>query len=289
MTILEAYETGCRRLRDAEILPADEARATVRIALDHLSGARYAHLARPDRVLTVAEQARWNEWLDQLARGRPLAYLIGERAFLGLNFRCDERALIPRPETELLVEAAVARLKEYSAPRVADLGTGSGAIAIGVAHLLPRAQVWASDVSPGSLSLARENAERLGVAQRLHFVAGENGQWAAPLLGTENGARFDAVLSNPPYIARRGVETLPPQIRDHEPRAALDGGEDGLDDYRRIAAQCDALLNAEGFLMVELGAGQFEAARTIFNAAGWTVEEPLYDLGGVARVLAATR
>ena len=289
MTILEAYRNGFRSLRESRVLPDDEARAAVRIALDFLVGERYAHLTSPDRVLLCGEITRWNELLDELARGRPLAHLLGEREFLGLKFCSDARALIPRPETELLVEAAAQRLQNQSAPCIADLGTGSGAIAIGVAHLLPNAQIWATDVSLDALSLARENAKTLDVENRIRFMLGQSDDWAAPLLDIELKGSFDAILTNPPYIARHEVEELPPQIRDFEPRAALDGGEDGLQCYRAIATQCAPLLAAYGFLITELGDGQFEEVRDIFIKVGWKVEAPMHDLGGVARVLVAKK
>src|SRR6185503_11480868 len=153
-----------------------------RLLIDYLTGTRYAHLMEPSRELPVSG-AELDASLDQLRRGRPMPYLLGEWEFFGLKFICDERALVPRPETETLVEAALQRLAGTVQPRVADLGTGTGCIAISIAHALPQAQVWATDVSPDALELAGENAQRHDVVERVHLVRGEPGEWAAPLLG----------------------------------------------------------------------------------------------------------
>jgi release factor glutamine methyltransferase len=200
-----------------------------------------------------------------------------------------EGALIPRPETELLVETAVKRLWHLPSAVVADLGTGSGCIAVSVAHELPHSFVIATDASENALEIARANASAHGVLERVELVSGMEEQWAEPLLARSLTGKFDAILSNPPYIAVGEIETLQPQIKDFEPRSALDGGEDGLDCYRQIASQCAELLTPNGFLAVELGAGQFDDARHLFEYSKWRVEEPIRDLAGIERVLVATR
>ncbi len=287
MTTRDAYETSGRYLQMMGGLDSVAARVRARLLVDHLVGVRYAHLMQPARQLGPDDEARLRLALRDVARGYPLPYLVQECEFFGLSFHCDERALIPRPETETLVEAALERLKNRSHPFVADLGTGTGCIAVSIAHTLPDATVYATDVQRDTLDLARENAIRHDVAGRIHFIPGDVDDWAAPLLRATS-IKFDAVFSNPPYIPREEIARLQPEIRDWEPRPALDGGPDGLDCYRRIATQSGALLKPDGFLMVELGAGQDEAVRAIFTAAGWSVEPPLFDLAGVARVLTAT-
>jgi release factor glutamine methyltransferase len=224
----------------------------------------------------------------ELRSCQPLAYLTRQREFFGLPFHCDRRALIPRPETEILVELAATRLKNNGGALIADLGTGSGCIAVSVAHAVPGSVIYATDLSPGALDLARENAALNHVANRIEFVAGRTAKWASPLLREGFGGMFDCVLSNPPYISKPDIETLEPQIRDWEPRLALDGGDDGLDCYRQIASQCGALLKPDGFLAVELGAGQFAAVESLFHSEGWVVEASIRDFADIERVLVAT-
>lgn len=287
MTVRQAYQSGVEELQ-ARGFSDSEARLAVRLMLDKCTATPHAHLMIPDHQLFEgAHPEPFFDDLERVASGEPLAYVLGHHEFFSLDFRCDKRALVPRPETELLVELAVERLK--NAPRVlaADLGTGSGAIAVSVAHALPQSVVFATDVSPDALQLAHYNATKNGVANRIEFVQGEYSQWAFPL--RYFAGKFDVVLSNPPYIARAEIETLQTQVRDFEPRGALDGGADGLNCYREIAAQCGELLEPNGFLAVELGAGQYENAHAIFQGNGWRVAEPIFDFAGHARVLAASR
>ena len=287
MTFGEAYQIGVKELK-ARGFDDSEARVAARLLLEKCTATAHAHLLFPDKQLFEgAEPEPFFDDLDRVEGGEPLAYVLGHREFFGLDFRCDARALIPRPETELLVKLAVERLK--NAPRVlaADLGCGSGTIAVSMAHALPQSVVLSTDVSSDALQLARVNATQNGVANRIEFVQGEYSQWAEPL--REYAGMFDVVLSNPPYIARGEIENLQTQVRDFEPRGALDGGADGFDCYREIAAQCGELLAPNGFLAVELGVGQYENARAIFQENGWRVGEPIFDFAGHARVLAASR
>lgn len=287
MNIREAYADSARYLQNETAQDSQEARATARLIVDYVTEMRYAHLLHPDLQLSSPQLERLEESLAEIAQGRPLPYLTGRSEFFGLTFGCDERALIPRPETETLVEAAIARLKNRTQPRVADLGTGTGCIAISIAYARPDATLYATDVRPDTLALAMANARVNEVTERIQFLPGRAGAWAVPMVH-EMGT-FDAVLSNPPYIATVEIATLQPEIRDWEPREALDGGMDGLECYRQLAAQCGCLLALNGFLMVELGAGQFTPVREIFTSWGWLVGEPLHDLAGIARVLTAWR
>lgn len=284
MTVSEIYAAALARLREAG-WEHEESRGTARILADEATGTRFSHLSQPEKALESEILALWQDNLETVAGGVPLPYVLGRREFFGLEFLCDKRALIPRPETEILVEAAIEKLKGFAAPRIADLGTGSGCIAVSLAHALPLAQVWATDLSLDSLELARANAEKHNVAERMTFVPGIAGDWTTPL----RGLKFDAILSNPPYIARAEIETLQTQVRDFEPHGALNGGDDGLDCYRQLAAQCGQNLAPGGVFLAELGAGQFDAVRAIFVESGWRVEEPLLDFQGIARVLQAGR
>jgi release factor glutamine methyltransferase len=288
MTAVQAYEMGVRLLTESGF-DRSEACSLTRLVLDKVTDLHHAHLTHPEAVLDESAGAALSVALQELQRGKPLPYILGHWEFFGLMFRCDERALIPRPETETLVEAAIERLKSKDRVLIADLGTGSGCIAVSLAQALPNARVYATDASAEALQLARDNASRHHILNRVEFVRGMMGDWAGPLLRAGVEGRFDAVLSNPPYIAPAEIETLQPQIRDWEPRAALDGGTDGLDCYRHIAAQCGPLLASNGFLMVELGAGQFDMVREIFIAAHWTVAPPIFDLAGIARVFVAQK
>jgi len=284
MTVAEIHAAALKRLREAG-WDDDEARGAARMLADESAGARFSHLAQPERALDESVLARWGENLEKVAAGVPLPYVLGRREFCGLEMICDERALIPRPETEMLVESAIEKLRDHPAPQIADFGTGSGAIAVSVAHALPRARLFATDASAAALGLARANAEKFGVAGRITFLRGAMGDWAAPL----RGERCDAILVNPPYVARVAIATLQTQVKDFEPLRALDGGADGLDAYRQLAAQCDEILAPDGFMLAEIGAGQFDAARAIFAAHGWHVGAPLFDLQGIARVLEAKK
>lgn len=283
LTIKEAYQSGVQKLR---VRDGDgEARATMRHLLEAVTGVANAGLLQPDRSLNDVETAFFMAALQQLSEGRPLAYVLGSIEFCGLEFHCDERALIPRPETELLVEAVLGRLKAVRAPLIADLGTGSGCIAVSLAHARADARLFATDISPASLHLAGENARRHGLAERIAFVDGRKNEWAAPIA---HHAPFDAIVSNPPYIASSEIRALQSQVQ-HEPRLALDGGKDGLDPYRELAIQCPPLLNLGGFVACELGAGQFADVRQIFQTFGWHVAKPIVDFGGHERVLCAHR
>ncbi len=284
MTVSEIHAEALARLRELG-WHTDEARGTARILTDEAAQTRFAHLSQPEKMIDGETLALWRKNIEKVAHGVPLPYVLGRREFFGLEFICDERALIPRPETEMLVEAATELLTDHAAPRIADLGTGSGCIAVSITHALPHARIYATDLSPAALDLARANARKHNVTDWITFVPGITGDWAAPL----RGQLFDAILTNPPYISRADIENLQTQVRDFEPRGALDGGDDGLDCYRQLAAQCGEILAPGGVFLAELGAGQFDDVRTIFEKSDWNVEAPLFDFQGIALVLQAGR
>lgn len=215
-------------------------------------------------------------------RREPVARIVGSKEFWSLNFHIDSATLVPRPETETVVEAALAAIDdcgvEREALRIADLGTGCGAILLALLSELPHASGVGSDISLAALAVARANARRLGLPGAA-FVACA---MAAALRGP-----FDIVVSNPPYIGSGEIAALAPEVRDFDPRGALDGGPDGLDFYRAIAAAAPPMLAPGGAVIVELGAGQAQAVAAIFGAAGLAPAPPHSDLNGVPRALIA--
>ena len=240
------------------------------------------------RLLTEEQRRQLAAAVARRCRREPLAYILGEWEFWSLPFTVDPRVLIPRPETELLVEKAL----EFAAAgrsgaedfRILDLGTGSGILAVVLARELPAAKVVAVDRQPEALALARHNARRHGVEQRIFFIASD---WLGALAAAPP---FDLVVGNPPYVARRALAKLEPEVRDYEPRRALDGGEDGLDDLRRLARQIPPLLRPGGLLLLEIGCDQAAATKTIFQAeSAFSGLEVIPDLAGLPRVLVAVR
>jgi release factor glutamine methyltransferase len=212
----------------------------------------------------------------------PVARILGVKEFWGLPLRISPATLVPRPETETVIEAALAEIDSGGprnrALRIADLGTGSGALLIALLVELPNAVGIGTDVSREALATARDNAGDLGLASRTKFMACDFG---AALAGA-----FDLVVSNPPYIASADIPTLAPEVQ-HDPRRALDGGDDGLDGYRTIAAQAGKLLKPGGYLVVELGIGQEPAVAALFHVAGLEVSPARPDLSGIPRALPA--
>lgn len=291
MSLLSTITQARRRVIETLIAAGyekEEAHSTARILLDHITSLAHAHLIYPEKSLESQAQAELEKALQQLADGTPLPYVIGTQHFYGRTFSCDRRALIPRPETELLIEKTISILEQdgMKVPRIADLGTGTGCIAITLALELPRAEVYATDISADALALAQENASRHNVEKRVRFVPGKLHDWSTPL---RDGAPFDVIVSNPPYIATSDIARLQVQVRRNEPMTALDGGEDGLDEYRRLASQCRDVLKPGGTLLCELGAGQWAEVRDIFSAASWNVGDAIIDFQDIARVLVARR
>lgn len=233
-----------------------------------------------DRPLVAGELGAIRALIKRRQAGESVAYLVGKKEFWGLDFAVDARVLVPRPDTETLIEEVRDRLAGMEAPRVADVGTGSGAVALTLAKLFPQAAVFASDVSPLALEVARANAERLGLA-----VTFAEGDLAAPLAAE---APFSLVAANLPYIPSSEMASLPPEVKS-EPALALDGGRDGLDLVRRLVAQAPALLAAGGALALEIGAGQAGAAAELLRAAGLADVRTRRDLGGVERVVSGVK
>jgi release factor glutamine methyltransferase len=231
------------------------------------------------RPLSSDELGRFRELVKRRRVREPIAYILGAREFYGRTFRVDRRVLVPRPDTEALVEAALERTRAVSmSMRALDLCTGSGCVAITLARERPTSLVFATDASADALAVARDNALRLG-ANRVAFRLGD--LYAA----VDPGYRFDLVTSNPPYIATGEIETLQPDVRDFEPRLALEAGSDGLALVRRVVAGAPAQLARNGVLAVEVGAGQAPAVADLFAAAGFDAIETRRDYARIERVV----
>jgi len=272
-----------------------------------------------DRVLNAVETDGLRELVKRRAAREPLQHIVGSTSFCGLEISVSRSALIPRPETELLAELGwkflterrpPARLEEDSAkhagpevgaPTALDFGTGTGCIAIALAVKCPSAQITALDISPAALTLAKQNAGQNKVAERIKFLQGdgfaalndttERGQPARELNDANSRTScprsFNLIVSNPPYIASAEITTLDPEVKDFDPRSALDGGADGLDFYRRLAKESKAFLKPAGKIMVEFGDGQAHDINKIFEAEKWVVEAVREDYSHRARILIA--
>lgn len=256
-------------------------RLDARLLLQQATGCTHADLlARPEMLVIAPAAEQFAAWVERRAAGEPLAYLVGEAEFRGRVFLVSPDVLIPRPETEVLIELALEKLAGQAAPTVVDLGTGSGIVAISLALECPQAVVSAVDLSAGALTVARNNAGRLGAKVDFH-----EGDWLSPL----TGQRFDLIVSNPPYIAE-GDPHLELNGLPHEPRLALtdqEPGGNGLACIRRIVAAAAAHLKPGGWLLFEHGYDQGEASRNLLAAAGFKDTFTHPDLAGIARVSGA--
>jgi release factor glutamine methyltransferase len=233
-----------------------------------------------NRPLEGEELAKLRDLVKRRRAHEPIAYLRGEREFYGLRFRVDSRVLVPRPDTETLVDVALARSRHVSlSMRLLDLCTGSGCVAIAMARQRPTSTVVASDVSPDALAVARENAYRLG-AYNVELVSGDLFE---PFRARPR--KFDVITANPPYVATAEIDTLMPDVREFEPRLALDGGEDGLAIVRRIVEQAPEHLVAGGLLALEIGAGEADTTRALFEARGFREVRADRDIARIERVV----
>jgi release factor glutamine methyltransferase len=269
-------EEGCRILTAAGI---DTARLDTEVLLAHACATSRAALIAGAVNPSADAAGGFRAIIGRRAEGEPVAYIIGRKEFFSLDFEVTPAVLIPRPETETLVEAALKFLATQRQPRVLDIGTGSGAIAIALAVNAPEAQVVATDISKEALEVARRNALRHRCTNHVEFVAAD--------LFPEEDSRFDLIVSNPPYVAEADLDSLAPEIRLHEPRNALAAGIDGLDFYRRIAADCRSRLKTKGAVMVEIGAGQAFAVEALFRRAGFSNIDSVPDLARIERIVCA--
>jgi release factor glutamine methyltransferase len=239
-------------------------------------------IAHDDEVVAPDVAAAMDGLVQRRFAGEPMQYIAGETEFYRLPFRVDHNVLIPRPETEHLVEKTIALALEFARPRIVDVGTGSGAIAIALARNLRAARITATEISAAAMAVARENAERNGVADRVRWVEGD-------LLEPVAVERFDIVVANPPYVAQRDRDSLSMEVREYEPAQALFAGEDGLEIYRRLIPAAFAVLVPGGFVALEIGFGQSDAVGALLSKSGFTKIEFSPDLQGIPRVASARR
>ena len=277
---------GCALDAAAAALSAagfDEPRRRARRVLAAALGLSAAELfGHPERALAATEAVRLDELLRRMIAHEPLSRIIGRREFWGLEFRLSPDTLDPRPDSETLVEAVLARLPDRAQRyRFLDLGTGTGCLLLALLSELCSAEGVGIDIMPGAARTARANAERLGLGRRARFIAGD---WAHSVVG-----RFDAVIANPPYIPTPTIAELPPEVREYDPKRALDGGVDGLAAYRAIAAQLLRLLRPDGFFAGEIGLGQAEPVAAILAQHGLRLDGFAPDLAGIARCVVARR
>jgi release factor glutamine methyltransferase len=260
---------------------ADNPRLEAEVLLAHLLGIdRMGLYLNYDRPLKEEERTAYREMIQRRMAGEPIAYIVGYKEFWSMRFQVSTECLIPRPETEHLVEEAVRIGKGLEPPvRALEIGHGSGAVAIALAKELEGAQIVATDISPGACSLARVNAEAHGVAGRTRFVLGD--------LFPPGEGPFNLICSNPPYIPTAEVLQLAPEVRDYEPLTALDGGEDGLRFFREIAQGASGFLVSGGWLLLEMGQGQAPQVAAILQEQGLMHMDLIPDYAGIKRVIRA--
>jgi len=282
-SIADARRALAAQFRNAGL---DSPELDARILLGHALGMDHTALvAAATQPLAASATAAIAGLAARRLAGEPVARIVGAKEFWGLSFIVTPAVLVPRPETETVVELALALIDRQGrralALRIADLGTGSGAILLALLSELPNARGVGTDIDPQALAVARRNAEALGLAARARFLGGD---YASALQGP-----FDLVVSNPPYVARREIEGLAPEVCDHDPPHALDGGTDGLAAYRAIAADAPRLLGPDGRLVVEIGAGQEREVERTLIQGGLAIAAVRHDLLGLARAIAAAR
>src|SRR5712692_9358336 len=298
--VRSALKQGLAQLRDAHV-PSYTLAAEL-LLLHVLSRERTWIYSHPEQEISSAEADRYFALLARRTNGEPTQHLTGKQEFWGLEFEVTPDVLIPRPETEHVIEVTLNRLalRELRARRpqktdgvglqIADIGTGSGCIAIALAKELPAANFYATDISPAALAVAQRNAQRHAVADRIRFLESNllDAQHS-PLATRHSPLSFDLIVSNPPYIGRREAASLPREVRDHEPTSALYGGDEGYELYADLIAQAATHLKPGGILVLELGHSSLPAIQTLLDAATWANIGITNDLAGIPRVLAAER
>ena len=280
-TLREALTAATLRLAADPYLQPNAARDAQLLLLHTLDIPHAALLAHPERTLTPDHQAAYEALLARRLTLEPIQYITGTQDFYGITLQVTPAVLIPRPETELLVEAVLHRLPTHQPLRILDVGTGSGAIAIALAHHLPLAHITAVDISPSALDIARQNAATHQLQPRITFLESDL------LNNLATTSTFHAIVSNPPYIPDSDRPTLHPQVRDHEPSTALFAGPHGLDLYRRLIPQAHTALLPKGLIALEIGHAQHMPIIELL--AGWDDPHLLPDLNGIPRVALALK
>ena len=314
MTVLEAIQKSADFLAKKGV---ESPRLQTELLLAHLLKLPRMKLYLSfERTLAAAEMDALRELVKRRGQREPLQHITGSTSFCGLEIVVNRHALVPRPETELLAECgwefldwegrrvgapnsgmAARHPSQADIPMALDFGTGTGCIAITLAVKCPAAKIKAADISPDALALAKENAARNGVAEQIEFLKGDgfaalDSTWEGRRVGDPNSgtaarrpSQFDLIISNPPYIPSAAIATLQPEVRDFDPRSALDGGADGLNYYRLFASRSAAFLKPDGKVMLEFGDGQVEAVRQIFENEKWIVEAVREDYSHRPRIL----
>ncbi len=260
-------------------------RMNAEVLLMFVLGVDRAYLyAHPERELTADEKTRYQEAIRERATGKPAQYITGHQEFWGMDLIVTPAVLIPRPETEHVIETVLELAKEFPAKTIVDVGTGSGCIALALARELPEARITATDISPEALEVAQANAARHQLAKRIHFVEGDLlKRDVASYVSTE----VDLVVSNPPYVSEEERDKVQREVRKFEPRVAVFGGEHGFDIYRRLIPQAKEVLRDGGWLVMEMGFSQEEEIRKLL--ADWSEVRVTADLQGIPRVVAAKK
>ncbi len=284
MTLQEWMRKGEALLRGGP--HAERARRDAELLLLHAAELdRASLLARWKEKLDIEQAASFVELIERRRVGEPIQYILGKAEFYGLPFRVTPDVLIPRPETEYVVEKAIALAAGMKQPRIVDVGAGSGAIAVALAYALPDAQITAIDVSEPALAIAKENAARNGVDGRIRFLRGD----LLEPIRDEVEERFDFVVSNPPYVPRGDAASLAVEVRDYEPALALFAGEDGVEVYRRLIPEAFGVLKPGAFMVLEIGFGQADAVRALLDLSGFRKINFVPDLQGIPRVACGQR
>lgn len=256
----------------------ESARLDAEVLLAYVLNCRRLYLyVESEKILTPAQIERYKNLIERRAKKIPVAYLIGQREFMGLNFAVTPQVLIPRPDTEILAQCAIEKLSDFDNPTFLDLGTGSGALCVSILKYVKNSAAAAVDISEDAIDCAKLNAEKFGVDDRVNFFVGN-------LFEPARGKKFHAVISNPPYIPTKDLSTLQAEVQ-REPKIALDGGVDGLNFYRRIAEDAPNFLFKGGFVAVEIGINQADAVKNLFQKNFANIEI-LRDLAGIERVVA---
>jgi len=284
-TCLEILNQAVEKLRLAGI---DRPRTNAELLLGAVLGKSKVDLyLDKDRILTSYEIEKFNQFIKERISHKPVQYIIGTVEFFDLEFKVDERVLIPRPETETLVEAVIEQLKDKEKPKIIDLGTGSGAIAISLAKNLKEAFVYATDVSRDALEVAKENAVRNKVENQIEFLWGD---LFDPLRDKNLEGQIDCVVSNPPYVSRDEFETLPKEIKDYEPIVALASEGEGVFFHKKIIENSVGFLKKRGLLALEMALGQAEKVANLIHQSGdFSNTEIIKDLSGIDRVVKAIK
>jgi release factor glutamine methyltransferase len=280
LTLVKAWNAAKDRLKNVQIdQPAIDARLLLEVAADVT---RTDIITDPYRVLTDAQMATLDDFLNRRAAREPVSHIIGRKGFWKILLQVNKNVLTPRPETEVIVDEVLKAFPEAMSFNMLDLGVGSGTILLAVLAERPAAKGLGIDVSEEALAVARENAANLDLAGRVALLRGD---WTNGL-GDDS---FDLVVSNPPYIATHVIETLEPEVRDHEPRLALDGGPDGLDAYRFLAGEILRVLKPGAMFAVEIGYDQSADVEALFKAAGAQNVRTIKDLSVNDRVVTGTK